>query len=262
MDESGRPVDASGATVSGAKVEGLAGLRALLLDAAGAVSAHRHRKAAGLRARPQARVLRSAGRAQDRPRRGGAATTAGRRSFWGLSKSPAVSDARRGRVDDDVSDRDKSLPRRTVLRGLGATLALPFLDAMLPAFSRRAQAAAKPAHRFQAFYVPNGMAMEYWSPKGEGRAFELSPILEPLAPYREPDARAVGHQGELELHPRRRVRIVSDRHDARRTKRGRDHRRRVDGPAARAGTSPARRRWRRSSCRWMRRPTPARAPAT
>jgi uncharacterized protein DUF1552 len=78
----------------------------------------------------------------------------------------------------------KSLPRRTVLRGLGATIALPFLEAMLPAFSRRGRAAAKPAHRFQTFYVPNGMAMEYWSPKGEGTDFDLSPILEPLAPYR------------------------------------------------------------------------------
>ena len=79
----------------------------------------------------------------------------------------------------------KSLPRRTVLQGLGATLALPFLEAMIPAFSRRGLAAARPAHRFQTFYVPNGMAMEFWSPKGEGSAFELSPILEPLAPYRD-----------------------------------------------------------------------------
>jgi hypothetical protein len=79
----------------------------------------------------------------------------------------------------------KSLPRRTMLRGLGATVALPFLEAMLPAFSRRGLAAAKPAHRFQTFYVPNGMAMEYWLPKGEGTSFELSPILEPLAPYRD-----------------------------------------------------------------------------
>jgi uncharacterized protein DUF1552 len=78
-----------------------------------------------------------------------------------------------------------SLPRRTVLRGLGATLALPWLEAMLPAFSRRGLAAAKPVHRFQAFYVPNGMAMEYWTPKGEGTAFELSPILEPLAAYKD-----------------------------------------------------------------------------
>src|SRR5678816_344155 len=79
----------------------------------------------------------------------------------------------------------KALPRRTILRGLGATIALPFLDAMLPAASLRARAAAAPAHRFQTFYVPNGMAMEYWTPKGVGTAFELSPILEPLAPFRE-----------------------------------------------------------------------------
>ena len=99
----------------------------------------------------------------------------------------------------------KSLPRRTVLRGLGATLALPLLDAMTPR-SRCARAAATPVHRFQAFYVPNGMAMEYWSPKGEGAAFELSPILEPLAPFRNQMLVLSGHQGELELHPRRRVR--------------------------------------------------------
>ena len=79
----------------------------------------------------------------------------------------------------------KTLPRRTVIRGLGATLALPFLDAMHPVFSLRGAAATQPVHRFQAFYVPNGMAMEYWSPKGEGTAFELSPILEPLAPFRD-----------------------------------------------------------------------------
>src|SRR5262245_63899002 len=79
----------------------------------------------------------------------------------------------------------KSLPRRTVLRGLGATVALPVLDAMLPALGSRAVAASKPVSRFQAFYVPNGMAMEYWTPKGEGTAFDLSPILEPLAPFRD-----------------------------------------------------------------------------
>ena len=79
----------------------------------------------------------------------------------------------------------KTLPRRTVLRGLGATVALPFLDAMHPAFSARARAATTAPHRFQAFYVPNGMAMEYWTPKGEGTGFELSPILAPLAPFKD-----------------------------------------------------------------------------
>jgi Protein of unknown function (DUF1552) len=75
----------------------------------------------------------------------------------------------------------KSLTRRTVLRGIGASLALPFLEAMVPS----ARAAVKPVRRFLTFYVPNGMAMEYWSPKGEGTAFELSPILQPLAPFRD-----------------------------------------------------------------------------
>src|SRR5436853_7045275 len=74
-----------------------------------------------------------------------------------------------------------ALPRRTILQGLGATLALPFLDAMAP----RAFAAPAPPHRFQTFYVPNGMAMQYWTPPGEGGALELSPILEPLAAYRD-----------------------------------------------------------------------------
>src|SRR5712691_12573644 len=78
-----------------------------------------------------------------------------------------------------------AIPRRTILKGLGTALALPLLDAMAPAFSRRARAASKPAHRFQTFYVPNGMAMDYWTPKGEGAAFELSPILEPLTPFRD-----------------------------------------------------------------------------
>jgi hypothetical protein len=78
----------------------------------------------------------------------------------------------------------KALPRRTVLRGLGASLSLPLLDAMLPAFASRAHAATTRTHRFLAFYVPNGMAMEYWTPKGEGRDFTLSPVLEPLAPFR------------------------------------------------------------------------------
>jgi hypothetical protein len=75
----------------------------------------------------------------------------------------------------------KSLPRRTILRGLGTTLALPFLDAMTPVL----RASVKPAHRFQAFYVPNGMAMEFWTPKGEGAAMELAPIMEPLAAFKD-----------------------------------------------------------------------------
>ena len=75
----------------------------------------------------------------------------------------------------------KSLPRRTVLGGLGATMTLPFLDAMLP----KGRSATAPTNRFLAFYTPNGMAMEYWSPATEGAGFEMTPILEPLTPYRD-----------------------------------------------------------------------------
>jgi hypothetical protein len=78
-----------------------------------------------------------------------------------------------------------ALPRRTFLRGLGATLALPMLDAMIPALSAAANAAAKGTPRVGFVYVPNGAAMRYWKPVGEGSAFELSPSLAPLAPFRD-----------------------------------------------------------------------------
>ncbi len=84
-----------------------------------------------------------------------------------------------------MSITKKSLPRRTVLRGLGATLGLPLLDAMVPPFTALAKAAAKPVHRFQAIYAPNGMAMPHWTPAAEGTDFALTPILEPLAPFRD-----------------------------------------------------------------------------
>src|SRR5258705_8641775 len=76
-----------------------------------------------------------------------------------------------------------SLPRRTFLRGVGATLALPFLDAMVPALD--AAAAATPVRRLGVVYVPNGMAMPYWTPATQGTGFELMPILQPLAPFRD-----------------------------------------------------------------------------
>lgn len=80
----------------------------------------------------------------------------------------------------------KPLSRRTVLRGVGAAFALPFLEAMSPiSFGLRAQSPQQLTHRFQTIYVPNGMAMEYWTPQGVGRGFELSPILEPMAPFKD-----------------------------------------------------------------------------
>jgi hypothetical protein len=68
---------------------------------------------------------------------------------------------------------------------VGATLALPLLDAMVPALSAATKTAASPARRLGVIYVPNGMAMQYWTPAAEGNAFELTPVLQPLAPFRD-----------------------------------------------------------------------------
>ena len=75
----------------------------------------------------------------------------------------------------------KHLSRRAVLRGLGASIALPALDAMRPAFA----ATEAPPLRVAFAYVPNGVTLADWAPKGEGRDFELSRILKPLEPWRE-----------------------------------------------------------------------------
>ncbi|HEY7169249.1 MAG TPA: DUF1552 domain-containing protein [Vicinamibacterales bacterium] len=76
------------------------------------------------------------------------------------------------------------LPRRAFLRGLGATIALPLLDGMVPALSALAQTAARPVRRLGVVYAPNGMNIWRWRPATEGAAFELTPVLEPLAPFR------------------------------------------------------------------------------
>ena len=77
------------------------------------------------------------------------------------------------------------IPRRTVLRGVGATLALPFLDGMVPALTALTRTAAVPAKRLGVFTVPNGAPVEYWTPKTAGAGFEWTPSLKALAPVRE-----------------------------------------------------------------------------
>ena len=77
----------------------------------------------------------------------------------------------------------KSLARRTFLRGLGTTLALPFLDAMVPAFA--ASSGPKAAVRSAFVYVPNGVIMNRWTPEKEGAGFEFTPALKALEPFRE-----------------------------------------------------------------------------
>ena len=81
--------------------------------------------------------------------------------------------------------RKLALSRRTVLRGMGATLALPLLDAMVPAFTATAQTAANPTRRFGAIFVPLGERPGFWTPAQVGRNFEMSTILKPLEAYRD-----------------------------------------------------------------------------
>ena len=79
----------------------------------------------------------------------------------------------------------KSLPRRTVLRGLGTAVALPLLDGMVPALTATRRTAARPKPRLGFVYVPHGAVMRNWTPPGEGAGFEFTPILKPLEPFRD-----------------------------------------------------------------------------
>jgi hypothetical protein len=78
-----------------------------------------------------------------------------------------------------------SLPRRTFLRGVGATLALPLLDAMVPAATALAQTPAKPTMRFGAIMVPQGAVRDRWIPQTTGADFDFSPTLKPLEAFRD-----------------------------------------------------------------------------
>ena len=78
-----------------------------------------------------------------------------------------------------------SLPRRTFLRGMGATVALPLLEAMVPALTAVAKTAANPRMRFGGVYIPHGAIMDQYRPTAEGAGFEFTPILKPLEPVKD-----------------------------------------------------------------------------
>jgi hypothetical protein len=79
----------------------------------------------------------------------------------------------------------KHLPRRTFLKGVGVSMALPLLDSMIPARTLLAQTAARPLPRLGFVYVPHGAIMDKWTPATEGAGFEFTPILKPLEPFRD-----------------------------------------------------------------------------
>ena len=77
------------------------------------------------------------------------------------------------------------LNRRTFLRGVGVTMALPLLDSMIPARTLLAQTAARPVTRLGFVYFPHGAIMEQWIPDTVGRGFAFKPILQSLEPFKE-----------------------------------------------------------------------------
>jgi len=79
----------------------------------------------------------------------------------------------------------KHLSRRAVLKGAGATIALPLLDAMIPARTALAQTVAKASPRLGFVYFPHGALQDEWQPKQVGRDFDFPFIIEPLKPFRE-----------------------------------------------------------------------------
>src|SRR5258707_3328501 len=79
----------------------------------------------------------------------------------------------------------KAIPRRTFLRGLGATVALPLLDGMIPAFAKNMDTAAKGASRFSVVYFSSGLIMDKWTPATVGAGFALTPTMQPLASFRD-----------------------------------------------------------------------------
>src|SRR5438128_3735421 len=78
-----------------------------------------------------------------------------------------------------------SLPRRTFLRGVGVTLALPLLESMVPALTALAKTPGAPQRRLGCIYIPHGVIMEQWTPPTPGAGFEFMPIMKPLERFRD-----------------------------------------------------------------------------
>src|SRR5262245_24898255 len=79
----------------------------------------------------------------------------------------------------------KHLSRRTFIRGAGVTVALPFLESMVPAQTPLSKTAASPKSRLACIYIPHGATMDLWTPAAEGKGFEFTEILKPLEPFRD-----------------------------------------------------------------------------
>ena len=93
----------------------------------------------------------------------------------------------------------KHLSRRTFLNGVGVTIALPFLESMVPAGTPLAQTAATGRTRLGCIYIPHGATMDKWTPAAAGKSFELTEILQPLAPFAAKTLLAEGPEFETTI---------------------------------------------------------------
>ena len=91
----------------------------------------------------------------------------------------------------------KALPRRTFLRGMGASLALPLLDAMVPSMTALAQTPANPVRRLGFIYIPMGCDIARWTPPGDGKITDLSPSLQSLEPVLDGIFRATEEEASM-----------------------------------------------------------------
>ena len=168
----------------------------------------------------------------------------------------------------------KALPRRTFLRGMGTAVALPFMDAMVPAFA--SAAAQKPPVRMAFVYVPNGIDMRNWNPDYEGKLAavaahpEAAGALQGRHPAaRQPDPQHRARAARWRRRSRPLLRIVPDRHPGQ-EEHHRYQGRRLDATRSWPARSAARRASRRSSWAWKTRAnraiairaTPAPTPTT
>src|SRR5262245_36308938 len=104
---------------------------------------------------------------------------------WNCSQYAVQYGHRQTRGDRPMIISKKLISRRAVLRGIGATVAMPLFDAMVPALCAQAKSPAKPINRLGVMYIPNGMIMNKWTPVLDGASYELSPSLISLSPYRD-----------------------------------------------------------------------------
>src|SRR4030095_17057161 len=95
----------------------------------------------------------------------------------------------------------KHLSRRTFIRGAGVAVGLPFLDAMVPAWTQLVHTAASPKPRMGFMYLPHGAIMENWTPAAVGTGFELSPILQTFAPFKHQLTIASGLEHKTGIPP-------------------------------------------------------------